>query len=191
MKLAVLLPGIGYTCDKPLLYYSGKLARALGWEILPVPYGGFPAKVRGDRARLRQSMDIALAQTEELLRDIDWSACEQIVFFSKSIGTAAATAYAAAHGLPCRHVLFTPLAETFAHPVRDAVAFHGTADPWAETAEIRRLCEASRIPLFLTENANHSLETGDVALDIRHLEAVIRQVQAYLADPDAKETRPC
>ena len=74
MKLAVLLPGIGYTCDKPPLYYSGKLAHALGWETLPVPYGGFPAKVRGDRDRLRQSMDIALAQTEELLRDVDWSA---------------------------------------------------------------------------------------------------------------------
>ena len=24
-KIAVLFPGIGYTCDKPLLYYSAKL----------------------------------------------------------------------------------------------------------------------------------------------------------------------
>ena len=27
-KLAVLFPGIGYTCDKPLLYYSGECVRA-------------------------------------------------------------------------------------------------------------------------------------------------------------------
>ena len=25
-KIAVFLPGIGYTCDKPLMYYGAKLA---------------------------------------------------------------------------------------------------------------------------------------------------------------------
>ena len=30
-KLAVLFPGIGYHCDKPLLYYSAKLAGAAGY----------------------------------------------------------------------------------------------------------------------------------------------------------------
>ena len=29
-KIAVFFPGIGYTCDKPLLYYSAKLAAAKG-----------------------------------------------------------------------------------------------------------------------------------------------------------------
>ena len=29
-KLAVIFPGIGYTKDKPLLYYAGKLAKAAG-----------------------------------------------------------------------------------------------------------------------------------------------------------------
>ena len=28
MKLVVCFPGIGYHCDKPLLYYSRRLARA-------------------------------------------------------------------------------------------------------------------------------------------------------------------
>ena len=28
-NIAVLFPGIGYTCDKPLLYYSEKLVREL------------------------------------------------------------------------------------------------------------------------------------------------------------------
>ncbi len=36
-RLAVLFPGIGYHCDKPLLYYSAKLARAAENEVLPVP----------------------------------------------------------------------------------------------------------------------------------------------------------
>ena len=31
-KLAVFFPGIGYTADKPLLYYSRKLAAELDYE---------------------------------------------------------------------------------------------------------------------------------------------------------------
>ena len=179
-RLAVILPGIGYTCDKPLLYYGGKLARSLGWEVLPVPYTGFPPKVRGDRERMKQSMEIALGQTEDMLQDVDWSRYDRVVFISKSIGTVVATAYADTHGIPSRHVLFTPVEATFIHPVQDAIAFHGTANPWADTAQIRSLWEAARIPLFITEGANHSLETGDVAVDIRNLETVMQQVKTYL-----------
>ena len=32
MKLVVCFPGIGYHCDKPLLYYSRKLAAAAGYD---------------------------------------------------------------------------------------------------------------------------------------------------------------
>ena len=32
MKAAVFFPGIGYHCDKPLLYYSRKLAQECGYE---------------------------------------------------------------------------------------------------------------------------------------------------------------
>ena len=53
-KIACLFPGIGYTCDKPLLYYSWKLLKGLGWEILPVSYSGFPDKVKGNRKKERK-----------------------------------------------------------------------------------------------------------------------------------------
>ena len=176
----MILPGIGYTCDKPLLYYSGKLARSLGYEVLPVPYGGFPPKVRGDQARLLECAEIALAQTDSMLREIDWSRYEDILFFSKSIGTAAAVQYAYAHGIHCRHVLYTPLEETFSCPVPNAAAFHGTADPWADTERIRALCEEHHIPLYITERANHSLETGDPERDLNNLLTVMRQAKGFV-----------
>ena len=178
--IAVLLPGIGYTCDKPLLYYSGKLAGSLGWAVTPVPYTGFPAKIRGDRERMRESCEIALRQTERMLKAVDWRQYDPVFFISKSIGTAAAVRYAGACGIPCRHILFTPLEETFSVPVREAIAFHGTADPWADTNRIRSLCKEAEIPLYITENANHSLETGDVLENIRTLGFVMQRVKAYL-----------
>ena len=179
-KLAVILPGIGYTCDRPLLYYGGKLAQGLGWEVVRVPYGGFPEKVRGDAEKMRQSAEMALAQTEEMLRDVDWKRYGQILFISKSVGTVVAAAYAHAHRLSCRHILFTPVEATFTVPVGNAIAFHGTADPWVATETLTRLCREADIPLYITENANHSLETGDVPLDIRNLQAVMARAEAFM-----------
>lgn len=179
-KLAVILPGIGYTCDRPLLYYSAKLAQGLGLEVVRVPYGGFPEKVRGDLEKMRQSADMALAQAEEMLKDIDWKQYEQALFIAKSVGTVVATAYAHAHHLSCNFILFTPVEATFAVPVEHAIAFHGTADPWAETKTLKRLCRETNVPLHITENANHSLETGDVPLDIRNLQTVMKQAEAFM-----------
>lgn len=179
-KLAVILPGIGYTCDRPLLYYGGKLAQGLGWEVVRVPYGGFPEKVRGDAEKMRQSAEMALAQTEEMLRDVDWKRYGQILFISKSVGTVVAAAYAHAHRLSCSHILFTPVEATFAVPVGNAIAFHGTADPWVGTETLTRLCREADIPLYITENANHSLETGDVPLDIRNLQVVMARAEAFM-----------
>ena len=49
-KLAVIFPGIGYHCDKPLLYHAKKIAAAKGYEILEVPYTGFESGVKGNPA---------------------------------------------------------------------------------------------------------------------------------------------
>jgi len=72
-KIASLFPGIGYTCDKPLLYYSWKLLTGLGWETVPVWYSGFPDNVEGNAEKMQQCARMALEQAEELLHGIDWS----------------------------------------------------------------------------------------------------------------------
>ena len=180
MKLAVLFPGIGYTCDKPLLYYSGKLASKLGYEVVPVPYGNFKKKIKGDRNRMEESFQSALSQAEELLGDVKWESFEEIVFISKSIGTIVASFYARQHGLSVRSILFTPLSDTFEYAENPAAVFHGTSDPWADTAVITELCRKKNIPLYLTPGANHSLETGNIFEDIRNLEGVMKTVKGML-----------
>ena len=179
-RLAVLFPGIGYHCDKPLLYYSAKLARAAGYEVLPVPYAGFPEKVRGDAEKLRASVEIAWAQAEELLAPVEWGTWRDILFIGKSIGTIVAARYACERGLAARSVLLTPLEETFRFARGSAVAFHGTADPWAETGAIVAACRARGIPLYLTEGANHSLETGDALRDVRALSKTLERIDAFI-----------
>ncbi len=178
-KIACLFPGIGYTCDKPLMYYSRKLLRGMGWDVVPVPYSGFPDKVRGDAGRMRQSARMALEQAGEILRKVDWSGYGDILFIGKSVGTVACAAYAVQRGLRCRQVLFTPLEETFRFADGNAIAFHGTADPWADNEVIRECCRRMRIPLYETEGADHSLETGDVDRDIAEMRRIMGIVKEY------------
>ena len=183
-KIACLFPGIGYTCDKPLLYYSWKLLRGLGWEVVPVQYSGFPSGVKGDAEKMRQCGHMALEQAEELLRKISWSDYGDLLFVGKSIGTAVCAAYAKRHGLKCRLILFTPVEDAFRYTDGGAIAFHGTADPWADTKAIEKSCRKQGIPLYETEGANHSLETGDVDADIREMRKVMKTVRDYAAaDP--------
>ena len=71
-----------------------KLAEAAGYEIRLLPYGGFPDKVRGDRAKMEQSYETALAQAERMISDLDFEQYEEILFVGKSVGTIVAAAVA-------------------------------------------------------------------------------------------------
>ena len=181
-KLAVLFPGIGYHCDKPLLYYAARLAKSEQYEVLPVPYTGFPEKVRGNAGRMRECFEIAWSEADKILKPVNWSAYNNILFIGKSIGTIVGSAYAEEKGLAVHSILLTPLADTFRYVYGNAVAFHGTADPWAQTDRIVEACRESGIPLYLTEGANHSLETGDVRRDVDILRDAILRIEAFIRE---------
>lgn len=180
MKLAVIFPGIGYHVDKPLLYYSTKLAKAYGYEVRQVPYGGFPDKVRGSKEKMQQSFELALQQTRELLQDIQFEEYEKLLFISKSVGTAVSGAYAKEKGISPDNIFYTPVEETFRFISGKGIVFHGTADPWAQTPVVKENCEKLGLPLCITENANHSLETGDVEKDLKNMQKVMEQTQKYI-----------
>ena len=179
-SVCVLFPGIGYTCDKPLLYYGAKKATQAGYEIIRVPYQGFPKKVKGDRAKMEESFQIALEQSREILSEVDWKAYDEILFMGKSVGTIVSGAYAKEKNLSVRSVYFTPLADTFLFPTKEAIALHGTADPWVKTSLIQEACQSGKIPLELFADANHSLETGDCKRDLSYLIRAMDILEGFL-----------
>lgn len=181
-KLAVIFPGIGYHCDKPLLYHAKKIAAACGYEIREVPYQGFPARVKGDPEKMRRSFEMAMDQTEEILGDVCWEDYSGLLFISKSVGTVVAAAFAGRHGLRTRNIYFTPVAATFSFAPQEGIVFHGTADPWATDEEIEAGCRACGLPLVNVPDTNHSLElAADPIRDLQILQDVMRQVETYLA----------
>ena len=183
-KLAVFFPGIGYTVDKPLMHYSRKLAADAGFDVMLLPYAGFPPKVKGDREKMDESYRIALAQSKEMLAGVDLSAYDEILFVGKSIGTVAAAEIAAQSPASdrIRFVLYTPLEETFSLPFGEAIVFTGSADPWVGKARSRipELCRERGIPCTVVPDANHSLECGDVLADLKALRAVMKETARFL-----------
>ena len=179
-KLALIFPGIGYHCDKPLLYYSKKLAAKAGYEIREVNYGGFPSNVRGDAEKMQKCFDMALSQSEEILSDVDLNGYDDVLIIGKSVGTAVAGAIAQNHRLRARFILYTPVKQTFSFSFGEAIVFHGTSDPWAKTPVIKDACEKNGIPVYITENANHSLETGDIILDLENITTVMKITEEYI-----------
>ena len=182
-RLAVFFPGIGYTVDKPLMHYSRRLAEKHGFEICLLPYSGFPKKVKGDKDRMQESYKIAWKQAKEMLSDIDFEGCDDILFVGKSIGTIVAAKIASKSAVRehIRFIFYTPLEETFSFPVQDAIVFTGSADPWVGGDRIPALCRESGVPCRVIENANHSLETEDPVQDILTLHKIMFETEQVIA----------
>lgn len=178
MKLAVFFPGIGYTTDKPLLYYSEKLAKQYQYETFRVSYGELDKDVE-------KAFQEALTATEMMLMGYNWMRYEEILFVSKSIGTAVACAYAEKFNIRCRNIYYTPLEQTFSCSPQPGIVFHGTADPWAKTDMIKEKCRAYDLPLHIIEGTNHSLEVADdTEKNIQNLMRIMALTEKYIADAD-------
>lgn len=180
-KLAVYFPGLGYHCDKPLLYYSRGIACELGYQdYRNISYTCHAGNIRGDEEKMKAAYEELFSQAEAALADIVWSDYEDVLFISKSIGTIIAASYAMKHKLSgTRHVLYTPLAQTFLFAPEHAVAFIGTADPWSDTDEIIRLSETKRIPLKVYDDCNHSLECSDTLKNLEILRDVMQRTKSF------------
>ena len=182
MNLAVIFPGIGYRVDKPLLYYAKELAWESGYEIKEVPYEIALTGVKGDASKMEQAFHSALMQTEDLLKDVDFAQYDIVLFVSKSLGTAVAVAYASKHELQTYNLFFTPVEAIFPLIKQEGVVFHGTKDSWARTEIVEKACKEKNLKLYITENANHSMETGDVIKDLENLKTIIVQCREYIEE---------
>lgn len=179
-KTAVIFPGIGYHTDKPLLYYSRKIAAAQGYDVIAIPYGKFPKGVKGSKEKMEKSFFSALEQAEQILKDVDFSENDDILFISKSVGTAVASAYAEKRGLHTRNVYYTPVEQSFQFMKRPGIVFTGTADPWVTFDAVEQGCRDGGFPLYVTEDGNHSLETGDVRRDLENLLKIMEITEEYI-----------
>ena len=185
-KLAVIFPGIGYHTDKPLLYYSKMIALRHGYEILDVNYSGFESGIKGDAAKMYKAFEEALSQAEAILDGTNWDR-DDILFISKSVGTAVASAFALKHGLDPRHIYFTPLEASFQVMKEPCIVFHGDKDPWLDHRIFCEKIKEAGFEYHVIKDTNHSLETRDAGMDISNLQEIMKQVERFVISLQKEE----
>ena len=180
MKIAVFFPGIGYHCDK-LLYYARKLVQKYGYEktvMLEYSYNG--KNIRGDKKKMQEAFECLYAQAEKKLEEIAFDEYSEVLFISKSVGTIIASAYAEKYKIKCCQILYTPLEQTFMFEHDAAIAFIGTADPWSDVKKVIACSKNQAVPIYVYEDANHSLEKENILQNIDILKNVMEKTQKYL-----------
>jgi len=185
--LAVLLPGLNYTCDMPLLYYSTRLLEQRGADVLQLHanYTGTNFQMASPLERIQRLSGDALAAVESGLARQSYT---RLVLVGKSIGT-----LAMAHLIDTPHageavtIWLTPLlgqpwlVEAATNSRGPSLFVAGTADPAFDAAALERIKESTGAEAFLVEGANHSLEIpGDPVGSIHIIGEIMQGLASFL-----------
>ncbi len=181
-KTAIIFPGIGYHKDKPLLYYSRCLAKEAGYNVEFVDFSGI-AWEKGDlrdTVKMNEFFKLAMQCAEDKLSGKAVTADDELLFISKSIGTAVAARYAKEKHLNVKQVYFSPIVPFGIYAQDYGMAFYGDNDPLADYREIEEICIDKKIESHRIEGGNHSLETGDTEQDLKNLAWMMGLVKTFI-----------
>ena len=170
-KLVIMFPGVGYTMDCPLLYYASFLYETKGYEQIHMKYNSI--LLNPDLTREEKTLQ-ARDYVWEKAKEIDFSAYDEVVFFSKSFGTAEAGILAERLGITPTQIFLTPLPRALSYIKKTDTVVIGTADE--VYPECKAYFEEHGIQPMYIEGADHSLERKgkpfeslEILRDVMHL----------------------
>lgn len=187
--LAVFLPGLRYTNDRPLLYFIQKLFAERGYDVLTVNYS-YPNIPRFMGASEPEQSDWLKADAAAIMSAIPGlESGRSLVVVGKSIGTAlmAHLAPQLPHRDTTRLVWLTPLLKgssefvQMPEPRQASFLAIGTADPGYDADMVARFRARGHIALVF-EGFDHGLEKpGDVSAGLAALSGLLVSLDQWLA----------
>lgn len=178
-KKAIVFPGIGYHKDKPLLYYSRKLAQEAGYQEICVDFSGIRWE-KDDLKKPDKIKEIFAQAMEKVASEVEINAEDELLFISKSIGTVVAARFAKERRIRAKQIYFSPLVLLEEYAQEGGIAFYGDSDPLADANEIERICAEKKIKAYKTAGGNHSLETGDTEENLKNLTGIMKSIKEYI-----------
>ncbi len=182
MKVCIVFPGIGYHSDKPLLYYSKKLAKQFGFEIMEIHYSEFQGDILKNKEDRLKAIQLGVQHANEILNSIDFKDVESVLILAKSIGTTISLACMKSINVKKKFVLYTPIEETFNYDLNGSIVFHGMEDLWLTNLIYFHKLKNRKYMHYEYEECNHSLETGDVIKDIQICEDVMNKTKEFMKE---------
>jgi hypothetical protein len=187
-RLAVILPGLGYNVDMPLLYYTARLMVEHGCDVLQIhpdyQAGAFSSLPKTTRYERMYADAASALRSSTAQRNY-----QQVVLAGKSIGSISLALLLKRYGglRQPTAVWITPLfGETV---VREAAlvftgpSFYmaGKADSSFDPAALQEIQTKTGAQAWLAENADHSLELpGDPLGSIRLLAEGMQALSTFL-----------
>ncbi|MBO0790293.1 MAG: hypothetical protein J2P36_05015 [Ktedonobacteraceae bacterium] len=185
---AIFLPGDGYTCDMPLLYYSSSELFSRGADALKIAYSQHKNFSSLTSAEIGECVvSDAEAAVRTLLQTHPY---HKLTIVGKSRGTWA-MGHLLTSGLPLpeqtRTIWLTPmlnrdlLRDQIARIQQHSLFVIGTSDPHYNPDVLHTIREHEHHKVITIEGANHGLEiSGNVLQSIQIIERVIHAIQTFV-----------
>ena len=188
-KLAIIFPGVGYTCAKPLLYYTAQLAAEYDYEVIRLDYGMDIHNFKG--RTMEDLIPVAVTAKERILaqmKEINPIQYKDILMISKSIGTVIACKVQeelAWDKKTARHFWMTPIPLTLPYLENFSGLFvAGTGDPYISKELVEKAAfEHPDKTGKIFPGCNHSLEIhGDTKGNIQRLSEVVEKLREIIGE---------
>lgn len=177
-KLLVTFPGRNYSTSKPLLYYGERVFGMRGYDIISLDYDRY---LKCDKDDIEGLIAEAIPIVFRKLKTIDFSKYDDVVFLSKSIGTAIAGAVEERLGILARHIYLTPVAPALRF-MRSGkgIVIAGKEDRFLDSKRLKIFCVSEDIALKQFDDVGHSLEyTDDISKTFAVLMVVVRLYKEF------------
>lgn len=188
---AIIFPGLGYTAQMPLLYYSVELMLSLKSDVLTVDYAYNQREFMAldDKERTRRLFADVQSAYQTLLKQRTY---ERLIFIGKSLGTRAMGYLLTTESVPvsAHAIWLTPILKNkmLREQIRQyggrSLFISGTADPHYEWVFMKEVQESTDGQVMLIDEADHSLNIkDDIKRSIHELERVIDNIKAFITGP--------
>ncbi|MGO4698783.1 alpha/beta hydrolase [Paenibacillus sp. 2TAB26] len=169
-SVAVFFPGQNYSCELPLLYYTGRSAYDAGHDLLMLEYGYQSARTAFEEAKVDQLIHECYTSINQIINDYN-----DVVFVSKSLGTYIAGKTAELFKeRSIRHMFLTPIRSTI--PIIEkfgGLVVSGTKDPVFHEDDIEHIEGFPNTEVLRIKDANHILEVSDLHQSLKILKNLV------------------
>lgn len=189
--LALILPGLNYTCDMPLLYYSTQVMLGAGADVVQVKYD-YTEKTMGKSVSLPEKVALLQKDVTKIASvALEQGKHQRLTVIGKSLGTLGIACLLEA-GFPVKPqtcIFLTPILQQM-EPALDLIrqcsnTFYviGTIDPYYDPGLIVKFRTTQPDNFLIIEGVNHSLELpGDAIHSLAVLDNIVRRLNMFITE---------